>query len=109
MGTKGTHPLLLLQTALEVQQDNDVEDFCHLCVMESGRRVRAYFGLKVCEATCLGEAKLFLLPAPDIPSDARIAEVGDRESTQSPTLDSSWSSRKTCIKEEFRPLEMRLD
>lgn len=60
-------------------------------------------------ATCLGEAKLFLLPAPDIPSDARIAEVGDRESTQSPTLDSSWSSRKTCIKEEFRPLEMRLD
>lgn len=56
-----------------------------------------------------GRSQTFLFPAPDIPSDTRIAEVGDRESTQSSTLDSPWSSRKTCIKEEFRPLEMRLD
>lgn len=35
-----------------------------------------------------GRSQTFLFPAPDIPSDTRIAEVGDRESTQSPTLDS---------------------
>lgn len=87
MEAKDTHPLLLLQTALEVQRDNDVEDFCHLCVAWSlaGGLERILVSKYVRLHTCLGEAKLFV-SSPDIPSDARIAEVGDRQATQSPAL-----------------------
>lgn len=61
MEAKDTHPLLLLQTALEVQRDNDVEDFCHLCVAWSlaGGLERILVSKYVRLHTCLGEAKLF--------------------------------------------------